>query len=115
LRKQMLAAPGCAAKHRFRLPVTVKTEQAKDGAGASSNHIQAFIGRDQLIGHKLGGAVGIVTQSGIAQIFRHHGQGVDDRTETRPPAKAERPGQSGCIPGLDLLSKPRNAGERQLT
>jgi hypothetical protein len=59
--------------------------------------------------------VGIVTQSGIAQIFRHYRQGVNDRAEADPAAKAERPGDSGCIPGSDLLSNARNAGERELT
>ena len=111
----MFAALDGAAKHRLGLPVTIKTKQAKDGARTSSNHIQTFICRYQFIGHKLGQTIGIVTQSGIAQIFRHHYQGVNDRAETRPAAKPERPGDSGCIPGLDLLSKPRNAAERQLT
>jgi hypothetical protein len=111
----MFAALDGTAKHHLGLPVTIKTKQAKNGARTSSNHIQTFICRDQFIGHKLGRAMGIVTQSGIAQIFRHHRQGVNDRAETRPAAKAERSGDSGCIPGSNLLSKPRNAGERQLT
>jgi hypothetical protein len=46
----MFAALDGAAKHRLGLPVTVKTEQRKNGARTSSNHIQTFICRDQFIG-----------------------------------------------------------------
>ena len=52
----MFAALDGTAKHRLGLPVTIKTKQAKDGARASSNHIQTFICRDQFIGQKLGSA-----------------------------------------------------------
>jgi hypothetical protein len=57
----MFAALDGAAKHRLGLPVTVKTEQAKDRARTSSNHIQTLICRDQLIGHKLSRTMGVVT------------------------------------------------------
>lgn len=55
--------------------------------------------------------MGIRQQAVVAEHFRHYGQRVNDRTETRGPTDTEGPGHARRTAALKVFSKMRDTGD----
>ena len=102
LSEQVLAALHGAREHVGGQAVAIKPQQAEDGAGAAADHVELLVRRNQIVAEQLRRRVRVCEQIVVVQAFRHRGERIDDRAETRCAAHAQC--DAPCAPRCRPLS-----------
>jgi hypothetical protein len=114
LSQQVFSAFRRAPERILGLGFAIKAKKTKNAPGATADHIELPVGRDKIVGEKLGRYTCIGQQFFAAEQPRGYSQGVNDRAEAGCAADSQQPCDAGRVPAMKILAKVGDRSQREL-
>src|SRR5262249_50944846 len=109
----MFAAFDRAVQYVGRLTVPIEAKETENPTRAAANDIQLLVGSNQPVAEHRRCGMCVPKQTVVTEHLRHYAERVNDRADARGATDTERASHSRRIAAFQVLSKIRDAGERQ--